>query len=271
MWRTDDAWKSWFAAIPDVDLEAAQAFTAAIDSNLELGSTPAERQQRLATARSFVRYAKWANLGLFAWTYLFPRPYQLLILVLSIIPWAVIVIMARSPGLYTFNAPRGSDQPDLTVLLISPGFLLTIRALMDVQTLDWQRLIVWTLIIALLMIGTIWMKLPAARAKLGAVVLTFLLLMAYGYGTSALANALLDRSPATSYTTQVYGKHITSGRNRRPEMRLGPWGARTVDADVMVSWDLYRSTNIGDPVCVLVHPGALRISWYRVAKCPLST
>jgi hypothetical protein len=141
MWHTDSTWQAWFAAIPDVDAEAAKAFEAAIEANSELGTTPAERQQKLSAARSVTRLATWANVGLFAWAYIYPHPYELVIFVLAALPWVAVYIMARSPGLYALNAPRGSGRPDLTILLISPGFLLMLRALQDVHILDWQRLL----------------------------------------------------------------------------------------------------------------------------------
>jgi hypothetical protein len=271
MWKTDEAWKSWFANIPDLDAEVAKAFVAAIDANADLGSTPAERQRRLAAARSIARYAIWANLGLFAWTYIYPRPYEWVILVLAVIPWAAIVIMARSPGLYTFNAPRGSGRPDLTVLLISPGFLLMLRAILDVQVLDWPHLFEWALILAAVLIVTIVWAIPAAREKFGTLALILIMTLPYGYGAGALGNTLLDHSTALSYPTTVYRMFVTNGKHRTPTLRLGPWGPRTTAEDAAVSWDLYRSTRVGETVCAQLHAGALGIRWFRIAKCGLGT
>jgi hypothetical protein len=175
--------------------------------------------------------------------------------------------MARSPGLYTFNAPRGSGRPDLTLLLISPGFVLMVRALRDVQILDWQRLIPWAVLVALTLMGGVIWALPAVREKLGMAVLTLVLVLAYGFGVTSLANALLDGTRGSNYPATVYGKYVTSGRNRTPTMRLGAWGPRAAVEDVTVPWDVYRSTNIGEKVCVLSHPGALGVPWYRIATC----
>lgn len=270
LWKTDSAWESWFADIPDLDAEEAKSFEAAVSANPELGATPEDRQQRLARARSIARLAIWANAALAAWAFLYPRPYELVILVLVALPWIAVWIMAREPGLYGFNAPRNSARPDLTVLLISPGLLLMLRAMADVQIIDWQPLLGWILLVTTCLLGTIVWALPAAREKPAGAALTLLLLIAYGYGTSTLANALLDRSPAASYATQVHGKHVTGGRQRTPQMRLGPWGPRKAAADVTVPWDLYRSTGIGDTVCVVVHAGALGVPWYRVVNCRTS-
>ena len=267
LWTPDAAWQTWFASIPDADAEAAKAFAAAIDSNADLGATAAERQQRLARARALARNATWANVGLVVWTFLYPHPYELLLVVLAALPWVAVWIMARAPGLYMLNAPRGSGRPDLSLLLITPGLLLTLRAVRDVQILDWRAVLVGAVLVALVLIGRVLWALPSARDKPGIAALTLALLIAYGYGVVALGNSVLDRSTGASYATTVYGKHVTSGRYRTPKLRLGPWGPRTTEDDVTVSWDLYRSASVGQTVCVLLRPGAFGIRWYRLAPC----
>lgn len=267
MWATDSAWASWFSNILDVDVEAAKSFEAAVSDDRTLGATAKVRRQRLAGARRLARGAVWTNAGLIAWALLYPRPYELLVVVLVALPWIAVWIMAQAPGIYAFNAPRGSAQPDLTVLLLSPGFLLMLRAVTDINVLDWQRQMLWAVLITVaLMIAVVW-ALPAARKKPGSIALTVVLLLAYGYGASALWNALLDRSSPTNYSTRVCGKHVTSGRHRTPELQLEAWGPETSISEVAVAWDLFRSTKIGDYVCVQLHPGALGVPWYRVAQC----
>jgi hypothetical protein len=267
MWNTDSTWQTWFAAIPDVDVEATKTFETAIAANTDLGTTPAERQQKLSTARSVARIATWGNSVLILWAFAYPHPYEFLIAVLALLPWVAVWIMARSPGLYTINAPRGSGRPDLTILIILPGLLLMLRALQDVKILDWQRVLPGAVLVSLILMGSVLWAVPSAREKRGMVLLTLVLVMAYGYGAVALANSMLDHSTGSSYPTAVYGKYVTSGRNRTPKLQLELWGPRAARDDVTVPWDLYRSTSVGETVCVLLHPGALDVRWYRIAKC----
>jgi hypothetical protein len=268
MWATDSAWVSWFANIPDVDAEAAKSFEAAVSEDANLGATAEDRQQRLARARKLARGAIWTNAGLLTWALLYPRPYEFLVVVLVVLPWIAVWIMAQAPGIYAFNASRGSAQPDLTVLLLSPGFLLMIRAITDIHTFEWQRQMLWAVLVTIPLIVAVLWALPAARKKPGGIALTAVLLLSYGYGASELSNALLDHSSPTSYTTRVLGKHVTSGRNRTPELQLGAWGPQTASSDVAVTWDLYRTIRTGENVCVQLHPGALGVPWYLVAECP---
>jgi hypothetical protein len=139
--------------------------------------------------------------------------------------------------------------------------------LQDVQILDWHAVLVGAVLVALVLMGSVLWALPSARDKPGIAALTLALVMAYGYGVVALGNAVLDRSNGASYATTVNGKHVTSGRNRTPKLRLAPWGPRTTEDDVTVPWDLYRSVGVGQTVCVLLRPGAFGIRWYRLAPC----
>jgi hypothetical protein len=271
MWTVDSTWQNWFSKIPNVDVEAAKAFAATVDNNADLGATPAERQQKLSAARSLARIAIFANAGLIFWAFIYPRPYELVIFVLAALPWIAVWIMARSPGLYTLNAPRGSGRPDLTILLISPGFLLALRALQDVHILDWQHLIPVAALVAIALMGGVLWALPSAREKPGMLALTFVLVLAYGYGVTSLGNALLDRTRGSVFPATVYGKYVTSGRGRTPTLRLGPWGPQAAGQDVRVPWDLYRSTAIGDKVCAHSYPGAFGIPWYRITQCEQKT
>ena len=125
--------------------------------------------------------------------------------------------------------------------------------------------------LAAVLIVTILWAIPAAREKLGTLALILILTLPYGYGASTLGNALLDHSSALNYPATVYRMFVTSGRNRTPMLRLGPWGPRTTAEDAAVSWDLYRSTKVGETVCAQLHAGALGIPWFRIAKCQPGT
>jgi hypothetical protein len=267
LWEADSNWEAWFATIPDVDAQSAKAFEAAIEANTDLGTTPAERQQKLSSARRVARIAAWATAGLIGWGFIYPHPYELVLFVLAVSPWIAVWIMSRSPGVYSLNAPRGSGRPDLTILLISPGFVLALRALQDVRILDWPPLLVGAVLVATALMGSVLWAVPSAREKPGIAALTLALVLAYGYGVCALGDAVFDSSSGSTYTTTVHGKHVTAGRNRRPTLRLGPWGPRAAEEEVTVTWDVYRGTSVGDTVCVRLHPGAFGVPWYRVTVC----
>jgi hypothetical protein len=107
MWNPDRARKAWFAGIPDVDAEAAKAFEAEIAANPDLGSTPAERLERLATARKVARFAALGNVGLPIWVLVVPRPYELMLLL--------------DPGPQQARDPLASDDTEVVAGTMGPS------------------------------------------------------------------------------------------------------------------------------------------------------
>ena len=81
------------------------------------------------------------------------------------------------------------------------------------------------------------------------------------------ADALLDHSRGQMYRTQILGKHFTSGRNRSYNLQVEPWANAEGAQQLRVSRDLYVQVNVGDSVCIVLHPGALGVRWYHVTAC----
>ncbi len=109
---------------------------------------------------------------------------------------------------------------------------------------------------------------PVVRLKVGYTVGAFLLCSPYGYGLTTEANARLDHVPAATYSARVTGKHVSHGRGSTGyDLNLAPWGPQLYADRVSVPSALYRSTVVGDEICVDVKPRALRIEWYVVRRC----
>jgi hypothetical protein len=67
----------------------------------------------------------------------------------------------------------------------------------------------------------------------------------------------------------VTGKYETHGRHSHSyNLNLPAWGPRTGPNSIEVSWSTYRAVNIGDNVCITVHPGAVGLPWFTSAVCP---
>jgi hypothetical protein len=109
---------------------------------------------------------------------------------------------------------------------------------------------------------------PVVRLKLGYTVGAFLLCLPYGYGLTTEANARLDHARAATYSARVTGKQVSHGRGSTGyHLNLEPWGPQLHADRVWVPSALYRSTVVGDEICVEVKPGALRIEWYVIRRC----
>ena len=95
----------------------------------------------------------------------------------------------------------------------------------------------------------------------------FFLAGAYGWGLTAAADSVLDKSTPASFTTTVENMHESHGRSTSYHLGLAPWGPMQGPDDVSVSKTTYESTTIGSQVCLELHPGRLAVQWYRIVAC----
>lgn len=92
----------------------------------------------------------------------------------------------------------------------------------------------------------------------------------YSYSLAMVADTLGDHGDVQTYSAQVLGKHISSGRSTSFYLQLAPWGPKTEPSQVSVSSSTYRAVTPGDEVCLQLHPGNLHAPWYRLAACGVS-
>jgi len=265
--RTDSVWDAWVAALPDLDQQEARALEAEVAANAELGQTPEQRLARLAATRKLVNLLNYATYAVAAWGYVYPRPYELALLVLGVLPWIAIVLVAKSSGLLRIDTRRGDPRPGLGVPVIVPGLVLLLRAVLDVEVLEVERALMFAAGTAAVLTWAAVMSDAGMRAKPAGALLLALLACGYGYGVVVLVNWRLDSATGENYRVAVLARHVSSGRHTSYHILLEPWGPRTEPADVTVSRDLYTVAAPGSSVCVHRGPGALGISWYDVAGC----
>ena len=91
---------------------------------------------------------------------------------------------------------------------------------------------------------------------------------AYGYGATSVVDIQFDFSAGDVSQVQVLDKHEYSGRHSHSyNLNLPAWGPRTGPNSIEVSAATYRAVNIGDNVCITLHPGAVGLPWFTSNAC----
>jgi hypothetical protein len=90
---------------------------------------------------------------------------------------------------------------------------------------------------------------------------------AYGYGATAMVDIQFDTSAGTVFAAPVLGKYAYHGRSSSYHLNLPPWGPRTRPDSVEVSPKTYDALNVGDTVCITLHPGVVNLPWYSTGVC----
>jgi hypothetical protein len=265
--RTDDVFREWTESLPDLDAQDFKASQEEIAGGPEGRSTREERMQGLAGGKKLAQKLNIAAWVIAGWAWLYPRPYNLAITLLILMPWLAVTLMARSEGLFHIDQRRNDAHPSLGPMFIMPGLILAVRALNDMHALEWKPALGLSIVVgSLLWIAVVKVD-PDLRSRAVSLVILLFITLAYGYGAGMETNALLDRSAPSVYSAHVMHKHVSSGRHTTYDLLLEPWGPQAQSENISVSSSLYRSVTVGDTVCVSLKPGALNIAWFAVHAC----
>lgn len=268
--KRDAAFDSWLSTLPNLDAQELEKSRAELDANQELGLTHEQRTERLAAAANYAKYLTWLTWAAAAWAWFYPQPYSAEILVLVALPLAAIFLGTRTKGVFQFDGRRNDARPSLAVPVMTPGFILALRALTDLSFLNWKQLLAPLLFVTVAITAAVAFADPVITRKRWPLLTVFFIALFYGGGVSALADALLDRSAPQVYRTQILRKRIATGRHTTWYLYLAPWGPQEQPSQVGVSRVFYSSVQPGRTVCVHFHSGALKIPWYVVTPCPFT-
>ena len=142
MMKTDSQFQAWFAGIPDLDMWELARSEAQIEANEDLGLTPSQRAGNLAEAKKIAAWLNRISFAVVFWGgWFYPHPYRLAILSLAILPVVVIVLLARTQGVYQVEGRRNDARPSLALPIIVPEMILVLRSLEDFQFLLWKPLL----------------------------------------------------------------------------------------------------------------------------------
>lgn len=271
--KPDVAFDAWFHGINNFDALEIEASMREVEEDVELGRTPEDRLGNVKRARKIAGVLQTVSIVFFVvWAIFYPRPYTLVIFLLVILPWFAMWMCWRYKGAYSIeDSGHNSMRADLTLLLVMPGFLLSLRALQDVNLLDATQLILPGFFGLAIMLACLLRVAPVYRTKLGKLLLTAVLLFTYPISTMAIANFLLDTAEPVKNRIEVLGKRHTTGRGASQYFRVSAWGPYRGENEIKVPHEMYRQTQVGQTICLQHHPGALHMGWYsfgRSIDCP---
>ncbi len=224
-----------------------------------------EPQARLRT-----RTLGWGSVAAVLFSLAMFGPTTPVFYVVAIIPWVAAILYRQGQGAIHLFVGKGDSRPNLTHVYMFSGaspclWLMTTLS----RPVRWELLAVFGLII-----GCLLAAVAVENCSSWHWFQIFILVTANscdGVGVAAALNQDLDSGTPQTRTAQVLKKRI--GRYRRHDsyyLELGPWGPRPSPGEVQVGKRDYDRTFVGGIACAELHPGALRISWYRAGACSAS-
>jgi hypothetical protein len=264
--RTDDAFREWFIDIPNLDREDLSQSMAELEAVVAHDSPGSDAtEERIAGAYRTVRILNWAAGIASVWAWIYPNPYRLAMLAVGVLPFIIIVLLARSHGLYQIEGRRNDARPSLAGAFIFPSCALAYRAIQDLHFLEWKPLLLTTLALAAVLTIFLAQSDPHFYNRAVAVISTFFIGTMFSFGVLAHFDVLADHSSPASYQTQVLEKRADNGRTTTYYLRVSPWGPRQNADEIEVPHALYNAISPGQLVSIHLYSGALHLPWFSVS------
>jgi hypothetical protein len=264
----DEAWNTWFRALPDLDAIDKQEKLAEIAADSVLGSTPEERLAKLGQARkAAAALAVTAVVAAVLAFFELARPVAAVLL--TVLPWAAIYLLYQSPMLYRVGGVKSDPRMGLDLPVWIPCFGLAITATAGAHHVSMGPALWLICLSGIALAAALVRPMLHSGRGFGILIASLALSIGYGVGLGFAANRFLDYAPAQAYRAEIASMSTSTGRHGTTYyLHLNPWGPMTEEDKVDVSSSLYRSLKEGDTVCLELHPGALKMGWYTVEACP---
>jgi hypothetical protein len=272
----DGAFSAWLRDLRNLDEEDQRTVDLEIAKDESLGATPEERRARVASLRKTGNFITYACLAMVIAISIYPHPAWLAAAILILAPWLAIAMVTWSGNNFTIvelDKTTLLRKGSLFQLLIFPifGFYMIFinpNNGMPRFPLDWQQLLLPSIIGGIAMVAIVLMVSRGAKLKPAILLAILPSLIVYSGGTFVMANGLFDHADARKYTLAVISKHRTTGKGAASYFGVTSRD-NLYDGDklIKVPNNIYNQMKIGDTICAQIHPGALGMKWESVDGC----
>ncbi len=260
-----DELTAWAArSLPDLDARDAAVERQEILNDRELGATEHERSALYEKFNVALRYLNGAGLGIGLWTFLYPRPYETLLVLCALFPLAGVAVLAQSKGLVRFDERKNSAHPAIIRMFMMPSFALALRSLFDFSIIDATLLLTPVAVTTAVLSVVILTRSKESSGRIGIKLMIVLFVAVYAYGLTVTGNCLFDRSRPEVFQVQVMQKYISKGRSTSYHVKLAAWGPIAKPDDTTVPRVIYDEVSVGREVAVYKKNGILGIPWFFI-------
>jgi hypothetical protein len=264
VFKVDSDFMDWFADLKNADQIAFDNELQEVARDDNLGANPTLRLESSARARRTAALLSLAAFVMTFWTFVYPRPYAVLLSLDAALPVLAMLLCWRFSGLFTLAGRKQSVRGDLAGLLIGPGIALALRAMLDITLIRPAALLLPSTIAGIVLACLAFSACADLRKYPGTALLYTLFLGVYAAGALALGNSSFDlASPRREVVTIVAMRH-TTGKGASAYFSLSRVPNDLGSSEISVPFSLYRRKQISDLVCISEHKGAFGWRWVRV-------
>lgn len=250
--------------LTDLDHDEQVEELADIATDSTYGASEESRLARLAVAKKYARIFNITGFVLCAWAFVHPRPYDLVLGILIVLPITALAVVRKFGGLIRVDGKKHSAYPNVASALIMPPLILMLRAMLDWNMLRWSD--AWSVFLSIA-IGAMALALYClahTRRSSWQIVGGILLSSLYAYGTGLYLNCRNDKSTPFIYECRVVDARVSHGKHTSYVLTLAPFIENEASRDIDVPRAVYQRHQIGDTARVYVREGVLGIPWFWV-------
>ena len=220
-------------------------------------------------------WLEYIAIGLSLWFFFYPRPYEILLIALLLLPFAGMFLNGlHKPSIASLVEidRNAKEEYDVADFIDIPAWAILLRILLDYETDSYLAVIVAGTIafvaICLFLLVTHQQISDSNKDKgwiYGSIIFSFFV---YSYSAVIALNCTFDYSEPKEYKTEVIDKHISrSSKGRRwYYIKVKPWGHHYDAENISVSSGEYELYEINDKVEVEYKEGLLGIPWYYLDR-----
>ena len=255
----------------DIDVRENKREMQDLLGNERFGLTKEDRQARLEMARKIDRASTVVGVGLLFWSLFASQPYELVMVLLFVVPWLAVAVTGYFKGLMKLYKRKSSPYPSIVQLFFFTVFGVWVAVLRDFNLYElgskaWLLLVGGMILAAVICIVVCWPAIVTSSKK----ILTYpcIVVMAglYSYSLLVYSNCYYDRSDPEVYPVEITGKRESSGRTTSYYLSLSPWGPYKNGKEISVPRSFYVAVKEQDPVNVVAKKGKWGLPWFWVEK-----
>ncbi|HWM69078.1 MAG TPA: hypothetical protein VNO35_20990 [Steroidobacteraceae bacterium] len=190
--KPDEAFRRWLYDLTDLDVSEVVQSRIDIEATFRPELSAEERSRQVTLLRRLGVAFNAATIALLGASFVLPDSGPWMLATVAALPWVAIVLVARFQPLYRFAVRRNDERVDMILPLISPGLILTVHAVSNLNTVGWHEPLVLACAGGLALTGASARIDSCLRQQRWAVLIVGLFACIYGYAVGMELNALAD-------------------------------------------------------------------------------
>ncbi|HYH15874.1 MAG TPA: hypothetical protein VD794_11665, partial [Flavisolibacter sp.] len=217
-------------------------------------------------------WLEWITIGLSAWFVFYPKPYDMLLGTLLVIPIIGLLLNGlhkpSMASLVEISVDKdGEDTYDVADFIDIAAWAILIRVLIDFEFESIYSMVIPGTISCIIILAILFLTHKriehTTRNKWWIYISLIFNVSLYSYAGTYAANCTYDDSVPEVYTTQVLDKRISKGRRSTTYyIEVAPWGHHLDKEEISVPRSQYDELNVGDTVNIDYKNGLFNIPWY---------